>query len=307
MQKESTGDRIPRLTVNKSAWRIGTIALTVVIMGLVAVLLAQAGLWDADSSSDHPDPLTTLALLLAILAFLVQIFVFVFQTRASNQDVVRSEELNASTKVALEKIEANSAATQKVLFSQFERLLDYVVGQTQVSPAASLSSDLDREEDEASDRDDGGEAVSVGEVQQLVEEAVARAGQRPSFLSDAGSPSNEDKAIRRYLLSYPSRDEAEKAISVLRKLSPIAIAALTRYAMIEIQQRNRGGDVGLVRASERPPSTAELVEHGLVKEVGDRMVLTEKGRSIARLVSVKQGSRPDWAEKVMQPLLMRPN
>jgi hypothetical protein len=53
---------------------------------------------------------------LAILAFFIQIFVFVFQTHASDSAVRRSEQLNSQTHAVLGKIEADSSATKRSLF-----------------------------------------------------------------------------------------------------------------------------------------------------------------------------------------------
>jgi hypothetical protein len=136
----------------------------VVALASVAGLLAQDGLWAKNPSGSHPDALTTLALVLAILAFLTQLFVYVFQSEESRRAVERADELNVKTQSALDKIETNSSATQQVLFSQFDRLLDFVVGAPQVS--------------------DKGEPLSGVPIGPIDDSAIAATAQSPLTAAD---------------------------------------------------------------------------------------------------------------------------
>ncbi len=136
---------MPRVQVNRPAlWTLATCGVIVGFAALAAVgALTTLGPGD-DSGQD--DPLTALALLLAILAFVVQIFVYAFQTGQSNAATRRREELNTETRGALNEIRANSAATQKVLFSQFDRLLDYVVGPEAAARGDEAAQEVDEPE-----------------------------------------------------------------------------------------------------------------------------------------------------------------
>jgi uncharacterized membrane protein len=293
-------DHGPRVVVNKGGWKVATVASTVVALSLLAALLAQGGLFDA-SNEGHPDGLTTLALVLAVLAFLIQIFVFIFQTESSNASLRRSEHLNAETREVLSKIETDSAATQKVLFSQFDRLLDYIVGGSEIAEVPA------GEEEEADDLDavesSQDEPLTAAQVTRMINEA-ARLRDRPQFeLQGTGSPSEEDRRMIAYMSRWPSREEAERAVAEVAKLSPLAIAILTRMGMYELKQRRAGGPVSL-KTSKGRPGQAELLEAGLTRVDGKRIYLSDLGRDFVRVLPIGKSpaSRPDWADEVLAPL-----
>jgi hypothetical protein len=306
-------DRKPRAALNKAGMQIVMIGSLVVASALLAALLAQGGLFSAHPGlPEHPDGLTTLALVLAILAFLVQVFVFILQTNAANSAVRRSEELNSQTHAVLGKIEANSSATQKVLFAQFDRLLDYVVGGTTepIAGAEAVRVGEVLEEgvtDEESDLP-GGEQdpATAADVQRIVNDAIRSRG-RPSFeaVSKKG-PSDEDLKVVRHLQKWPTRDESVAAVADLAKLSPLAVALLTRYGTQEIRHRLEGQYIGLLKGSPMPLPTHELVAAGLVREDDDGMMaLTERGRELARNLPIGKSlqGKPDWYDEVFGPLL----
>jgi len=255
----------------------------------------------------HPDGLTTLALVLAILAFLVQIFVFLFQTNAAAASMQRSEQLNAETHGALNTIEANSAATQKVLFAQFDRLLDYVVG-----PTTESSNSAESPGDELIDTEDGSDdeekPATVADVQRIVAE-LGRQRERPIFTEQPalGTESDENLRVARYLQSWPTREEAEVAVAELKKLPPLALASLTRYGTIEIRQRLANQRIGLT-AKAKPELAKIMLAHGLIRREGDRNVLSDHGRALARALPIGKvrGERPDWYDEVLAPLLAFP-
>jgi len=295
---------VPQVSLNKAAWKASAIGALVLGLALVAGLLAQGGLFSEDPGSPgHPDGLTTLALVLAILAFLVQIFVFVFQTNANRDSERRSEELNAETQVALSKIEANSAATQKVLFAQFDRLLDYVVdspgGPTTGSGPKTPA--LDPEDSAGSSEE--ARPATVADVQRIVGDAVPHRD-RPSF---GLVPSEEDRQVVGYLREWPSKEETELAVTELSKFPPLALAMLTRYGTTEVRQRLEGRQVGLLNPNVRPEVTRWLIDEGFLKEEGELVRLTEAGRELARVMPIgKPGSGlPPWWDEVVRPLMAK--
>lgn len=276
-------------------------------MALAGVLLAQDGLFGGDPGlPDHPDGLTTLALVLAILAFLVQIFVFVFQTNASAASLQRSEELNTDTQALLSRIQANSNATQRVLFSQFDRLLDYVVDPrskgSDRNPGPPIGEVLAGERAEPDDLDQG--PATVADVQRIVSE-FQRPADRPSFAVPAdGGASDEDLRIVDYLQSWPSESQAEAAVTELASLSPFSLAVLTRMGMTEIVQRLEGERVGLWKGKNAPEAVREMTMMGLLREDDGWMTLTDHGRELLRVLPIgKPGDdRPSWYDEVLGPL-----
>ncbi len=296
-------DRPPQVRMNKAAWRTATIACVVITLGLAAALLAQAGLWSSGSHS-RPEPLTTLALVLAILAFLIQIFVFVFQSHANNQTVRRSDELNAKTQEALSKIEANSAATQRVLFAQFDRLLDYVVAPR---PKVSASQeDVPTTDDDIEDGVSGNgeeEPLTLADIKQAFSDAIAPST-RPVFsVPERREPSPNDRAVVQFLRDWPSHAEAEAIVEELSKLSPLAIAWLTKAATHEKIMRREGRPFALNGRGAPSPHVSSLIDAGLITLDNKQYTLTDKGRNLARMLPIgKSPMRPSWLDEVQAPL-----
>lgn len=283
-------DGRPRLVLNKAAWRVSTVVATVVALALVVVLLVQSDL-GSDQSPGKKDPLTTLALVLAVMAFLVQIFVYVFQSNASSRAIERAEELNVETQGLLNEIRTNSQATQRVLFSQFDRLLDYVV---QGTPPAN---------GEAEDQVTGSSETT------MPDEGTDPSARQPRFFSayTTGGPSEEDRRVLAYLRSWPTEEEARKAVGILERISPLAQMRFKRFVDRELAQRFRGERVGLAPATIFSHANEELIEAGLLREDDDRQILTDSGRDAGRLVGaiVKATPAPPWLETVMAPLIRR--
>jgi uncharacterized membrane protein len=298
MADEPPDDALPRITVNRSGLRWIAVSSLVVMLALVAALLAQDGLFSASDSS-NPDGLTTLALILAILAFVVQIVVFLFQTHASQGAERRSRDLNAETREVLTKIEASSSATEAVLISHFERLLDFVVGGP--GKTAGEGDDVDAAELESLEDDE--KPATAGEVRRLMLEA-SRLRERPTFPpARTGPSSRENQRELEYLREWPSRDEAEKVVAEISKLPPLAVAALTRAGVLEIRQRLEGRAVGLNRSAGRPPFIDALVGEGLLWNDGGKTALTDRGRQLARILPIKPSSgRPEWFDEVITPI-----
>jgi hypothetical protein len=278
-------------------------------LGFAAALLAQDGLFSADTGlPDHPDGLTTLALVLAILAFLVQIFIFVFQTNASNASLRRSEELNIATQTLLERIKANSDATQRVLFSQFDRLLDYVVDPRSKTPDHHASTPIGEVlAGERVDPDEANEApATVADVQRIVGE-LQKPADRPTFaVPEDGGPTEENQRLIKYLQGWPTRPQAEAAVSQLADLSPFSLAVLTRVGMTEIVQRLENEPVGMWKGKNVPEAVRELTERGLLREEEeDWMTLTDRGRELLRVLPMGKpdGGRPGWYDEVLKPLM----
>jgi uncharacterized membrane protein len=314
----------PKAAINKAAWRGITVAAVIGSIALAGALVASTTL-DSGSDQGKADPLTTLALVLAILAFVVQIFVYVFQTNASNAALQRSEEVNSNTQQLLTEITSTSRATQRVLFTQFDRLLDFVVGKKPAGPPEDHDAGGVVEEEEEGLVEETDEDIAVDPASRDIRggtprfgddaareflDAITRAAQqeaRPTFgTAPPRSASGEDRRIRSYLRAWPDRDEAEQAVRELLQLSPLGVAQLKRFADREYVQRLEGRPVGLVTTrATSSPLTAQLRERGLVTAAdGQRVLLTDAGRRVARVLSApKADARPDWYDEVLAPLL----
>jgi hypothetical protein len=292
-------------------------ACLLLTIGVVIALLSQTALWDRGAHDGaKPDGLTTLALVLAVISFFIQIAVFVLQTRTASEQVAQSHQLASETSAVLTKIEATSQATQEVLFSQFDRLLDYVVA----APASPGSAAQPPEElvegdqivgqvtDEPDSKPDA--PVTRGDIERLVTELGNRP--RPAF-SAREAASSPDSDLQSYLKTFPTRSEAEDAVALISQLSPLAVTFLTRVASGEA---DKGERVRIAQPSRQTDAgrsaTQELESRGLITFSDPTLEgsgrLTEKGRSTARVLPIgKQGDRPDWWSDVLTPLAQRPS
>lgn len=299
---EHDEDPKPQIALNKAAWRAFAIVTVVATLGLIGALVAMTSLGKGPDKTQQ-DPLTTLALVLAILAFLVQIFVYVFQTNASNSATRRAEEINLDTRNLLTEIQTTSQATQKVLFAQFDRLLDYVVEGSATTEEGQ--GDLSEETEEISSITEAvrGPASSTPEEWRAMADYLSRSLRptpRPSF--QPSTRSDEDQRIHDYLRAWPDREEAKAVVDQLESLSPIALTLLKRFVDREIVQRFRGEQVGL-RPTALPSARQELIDAGFLTEVEDGHALTEDGRRVARLIAApKARPRPSWEDEVVAPL-----
>lgn len=304
-EPEERGSR-PHVTLDKAAWRAAAVAAVVISVGLAGALVAQTSLAEG-ADSTQADGLTTLALVLAVLAFLVQIFVYVFQTNASNAAVQRSDALTRRTQALLDEIRATSRSTERVLAAQFDRLLDYVVADRRPGVREATDQAAD---DSSSDEPQEPPATSDPQSQAMSEWLYA--APRPRFFGDpppGRSASQEDQRVAAYLRAWPDRDEAAELIPRLRSLSPLALTKLKRYVDTEIRQRREGRPVGLTKADDGSisASSAQLIDAGLVRDAGDRFTLTDQGRQVARLIATpKGGPTPDWFDEVAASLLQPP-
>jgi hypothetical protein len=317
-ERESVGDdEKARIAINRGGWRILALAAVVLTVAAIAALLAQDGLFDSKTHT-RPDGLTTLALVLAVLAFIVQIIVFALQTATGARAVQRSEELSHEAQKTLSKIETTSDATQKTLVSQFNRLLDFVVG-PQASPIESSGGDAPQGDEEAepetllSEEGTAGEAdpsqpATVAEVRQIVADAFTTRPTRPVFDLPVRAGRVKDDAVLDELTSWPEREEAEQSVAVLRRLSPLAIIQVRRLRDDEIKQRRGRRAIGLRSPPNPLADVKEMLDAGLIEREGDRLRLTEQGRRVSRALpgGKPQHGRPRWWEEVIAPLLEAP-
>src|SRR4051812_48382734 len=110
----------PKFEVSQDGWKLlgagGMAVGAICLVGIVAVI-----------SLRHSDALASIALVLAIAAFIVQIVVSSLQNAASRAAEAATRGLNFETNKALEQIKANAAANQAILARQFDTLLDALV------------------------------------------------------------------------------------------------------------------------------------------------------------------------------------
>lgn len=254
-----------KFTIEAGGWKIlggfGVIFGAICLIGLVAVV-----------SLDDADELASIALVLAIAAFVVQIIVSALQNAASRAAESGSQRLNSETNMALEQIKANAVANQEILARQFDTLLDALIQRDGRRPK-------DSGDGTTPEKAGTGGGASSARADSLWTRNLLR----------SSGPSAEDERVIDRIRSFPSEEEARGLLVKLKSLSASAVAMLERYAKDELSSRQAGQEVGLVR-SDTPlarDTFDELRAAGLLEVDADDEALsrlTEEGREIVRLI-----------------------
>src|SRR5262245_33368932 len=87
------------------------------------IAVASLGTLTVIATVQRADTLATVALLLAILAFIIQIVVFIAQAWTSGQQMLQSQSMNADTQALLAELRETARATNDLLIRQFDRVL----------------------------------------------------------------------------------------------------------------------------------------------------------------------------------------
>lgn len=310
---------VQQVRVTKRAWRRATFSLTVLSLVLFAALIAQTSI-EPGPDTGKADPLATLALVLAILAFLVQIVTYAIQARNTHEALRRGDEVNAGTKNILTQIRTTADQTQKTQTAQLDRLIDYFL-ERDVPAAVDRPDVIDPE---PAEHDDGAgeideELLSRKDATELVEDAIARyeLGRRRASADAARSaihkdrPSPEDREIIDYMKSFPDREEAARSVEILNRLPRVAVMKLAMLAERELALLGRGQRSRSFFRADSPVRVA-LESEGLIRStrIPDRgtasyvVHLTDRGREVARLVTMKHFEHPypDWWDEAMAAL-----
>jgi hypothetical protein len=247
-----------------------------------AVALASTSSLAVVATLSHVDALSTIALALAILSFILQIGLFAAQSWTSGQQVLHSEELNSDTRAILAEVRENARGTNQLISDQFEKVLAHLLETTKRTVNESIKGPEAQRLNEKLDR----------ELRSALLEQNRTSRRRRSVLND------QEKGQLVTLQSYPSDPgELKASTSALGDLAPGATADLAALARDEIESlkdadpKRRGlfkslipfADdlltVGLVEKSNPPEGFTELPTY----EGEDYFVLTDKGRQAARV------------------------
>lgn len=275
-------------------WRHGA-AIGVVAFGLASLtaLTVVASLRDVDS-------LSVVALTLAILAFLLQVIIYIGQTASTAQ-------LNLETGNTLTEVQQGVAEMRNLITKQFDYLLKTVVERTVEEVEQSEAEEVDAEEQTATVE----ASVAISDFDRLLRENVRRllseqgvvAGGPPS--SPKPTPNPEEETAIRIRQTYPSQEEAERAFQTIRQLSPLALTQFRRKAGAELDRLKLGKPKPRFTRTESPNMeiTRELIDAGLVRQVPapsgverpDRLFteLTDDGVAASR-VFTGLGQPPDY-------------
>ena len=95
------------------------VAVMSVVLGL-----ACAGTLAVVASNKNVDSLSTIALALAIIAFIAQLIVYIAQSAATTQQMGRAERLHTETRALLQGIDRTAQSIQGSLNDQYGRVIE---------------------------------------------------------------------------------------------------------------------------------------------------------------------------------------
>jgi hypothetical protein len=290
------GDEVPDHLEEKFTVAPRAVAVAGGIFG-VACLTALAIV----AGTNGADGLSTIALALAILAFVIQILVFIAQAQSSSQQMLRSEQLNTQTRALLVEMQATARSTHAMVGEQFRQVLGAFMDAAKTAEGKGgfdqdaferrLMANIRREQQGAGQEGSpAARRLSGGTV-------VGRRGRtvlRPEDRFDSGP--------------FPSEQEAQPVIDLLTQLPTQAKQRLKEYGLDK--EQTAGGTEGYmgfstVRGSE---IDQDLLEKGLLRIVrlaegegpGDGLVyqLTDLGDLAANVLG-SSGEVPGWAAPIV--------
>lgn len=275
-------------------WRWVAITSIVINLALLVGLISTIAV-------PNTQALSTVALTVAILAFLVQMIVFFLQSWMSNQQMLRAEQLHSDSQQLLTRVQASSDQSLHVLEDQLRPLLSTTVRdtfrETKEAPAPGAAAFEQRLVQNIQD-------ALVPRLATLSGQPARPPAIRPDlFLSGsddelseldtdpfgtAHRQTDEDRQKLAHLQDYPSEDEAGRLQHRLNELGSDARKYLRGFAKDLVTSYSTGMAPGLYVRTPVGHSIQELIDAGLV-EVGDRSghayaTTTEAGSEISRML-----------------------
>jgi hypothetical protein len=267
-----------------------TLSVSLNGVALSAVILAIASLATLTIivTVKNVDLLSTVALVLAILAFVVQIIVFIFQSADVTRQTQQSRELHAEMLGLVSQLEERAKGTQQTVDRMNTRLLEAVIGKA-------------RNEGISPDSPDFAERVAIGLVsapptpsepsRDRANAAAARRRSRAASVALLGEaeyppPLPREHALDIHLEMDRPLDQNEVAIAedLLKGLKWHQLSAIRNFAN-DLRTSSRAGSAfgpGL-----KTSFADELIQRGILVNIPGwpLQTLTENGRVAGRLFS----------------------
>jgi hypothetical protein len=242
--------------------------LSALALGSGVVALASLGTLITVVAIKDVDALSTVALALAIIAFVVQLIVFVFQGIEANRQSHDNQELHSRLMTVVSQIEERTQGTQKSLDNMNDRLLEALIGKASNEGLPPDSPEF------AQVVTDG---LSLNDASFRTTQPITHSGYPPPFEPDLA------RRIHHELETWPRPDELSEIRATLKDLSDSAIGKLAAYArdlLNNTEETNRFVGPGLTGSDSE-----EGVKQGLVEKIPGWSVytLTPEGRRVGRV------------------------
>lgn len=269
-----------RVQLSDSYWvvplRATAVVMTIFGVTCLAVLAVVTAI-------DEKSALATVTLALAILAFTVQLIVFIAQQAFAGEQSRRNEELYGEMQKVLAEIHEKAAGTHDEVRTIRETMLPALLWKQSADPAGGQI--------------DPGSLSRILGAEPVVQVRQIR-GQQANW--PARVPSENDAHWCNMLETYPDEDEVGNTMEVVESLSREERKNLKAFGEDEIMMRQPD--------SPFDPALTELagsglIEKKLVEPYPDKRVkrfdglqvlhLTDQGRKVARLLTAK-GDSPEY-------------
>lgn len=244
------------------SWRTIAICSLFLNLAAVATIATLASVNDAGA-------LNTVALALAIIAFVCQLIIYSVQTWQSGEQLQQAKDLNSETLQVLADAKSKIDGTHQMVSSQHQELLHLA--------ALKASSTLRKEATEFSD-----ERVQVSSAQAALEIVTNAVEVKTS--RDTTAPRQRRQRIWRAPITWPTRAETEMAISKLSKVDVhVVVFSISLYDDMASDRLDVPLGLPYFDGVDH-----DLVEQGLVSvvegEAGSVTKLTEQGRLAGRVL-----------------------
>ncbi|MEU3456730.1 hypothetical protein ABZ671_24475 [Micromonospora sp. NPDC006766] len=252
------------------SWRMVAFVCMLLAAGSTGTLAIVVPVKDVDT-------LSTIALALAILAFVIQIIIFVVQSWTSGQQMLQSEAINSDTRSLLTELRESAKSTNQLLANQYDKILERLLLTTEraVNETATTG------------------AVNLDELRSRLERDLRQALNEeihsPTRSSRMDRLSSEQRARLNYLETYPRPSQLDETLHILLGLSPLALATLLKFGRDAMSSIINGRYEGFHRR-DIGQAADELERLNLIavaKDVSLRgseqlLVLTPAGRKAVR-------------------------
>ncbi len=278
----------------KNVAGISALLSVAAITALAVVLVTQ----------DQTDSLATIALVLAIVAFGLQIMIFAVQTRAASEQELRSRTLHTDTSTMLKEISALSKSTEWLVRNQVSDLLEMFREANRQTALDSKLPDPDLNAERSLDNLSA--AVSAREQENEPKSKTTIRGRSVSPPLSKQRKEQLARALRGLevskLTSFPEEDQGKAALETLNGLEPACLKRLKKLALDALKSKQFGTFEGLLF---NPDTDEQLLEKGLAKRrrrSGETYsYLSGPGIETARPL-VADGDIPGWLTEAL-PLL----
>ena len=274
--------RVPHAVVSIQ-WRTIAVGSLLLNAGAVAVVATF-------SIRDDADALSTVALALAVIAFICQLIIFSVQTWQAGEQLRQARDLNASTLQLITQASERIEATHRMVSTQHDELLHMTALELRV------------EQNKA-----GSDPPSA-----LVSEPAAVAGvltgSLPTYDRDDQAPESLTGGTGARLLSvagylkWPSVEDLRPALELLESFGPRLIRNFSFDIGNDILTAMSGREPGIGMAESEGP----LIAAGLLAETTPRLntspdlperrvILTSEGRRVGALLTAPWPPPPELA------------